>query len=439
MNQNSPHPASARDAIVVSGVGVVCAAGTTPDALFDACCAGRSTAAWREYAASDGSVRLPVCAAPDPDATGVWPGGAWRLAGLDRGIALALGAASGAWRDAGLHVEETLLPVPEWRVGLVVGTSRGAVGPVCEVADAIAGRGRVRARHAASTGVASFSGALAQAFPIRGPAFTVSGTCASGALAIATGAALLASGAVDLALVGGADASLLPATALPLARAGVLGWDADPVRACRPFDRRRNGMLLGEGAAFLVIERIDQARRRGARVRGRLLGWSTGSERSGRTGIDPQGEGLSRVLGEALERGGVAPAELDYINAHGTGTPANDLAEARVVARLSRAAGRPIPCSSTKPIAGHCLGGAAALEAAICLEALARGVIPPTANCSEPDPACEIDAVGEGPRPAAVHRVASLSLGFWGTLGALVFGGSESSLARECVGGNRGL
>jgi 3-oxoacyl-[acyl-carrier-protein] synthase II len=178
--------------------------------------------------------------------------------------------------------------------------------------------------------------------------------------------------------------------------------------------------MLGEGAGFLVLETLAAARQRGVEPLALLAGWFIGAEGRERAGMDSSGEGLARVLRESLAAASLVPAEVGYLNLHGTGTRLNDLAEAQAV-RIVFGDDGPPGCSSTKPITGHCMGAGAALEAIISIEALRRQLLPPSANCDQPDPECAIDLVRGQPRPAAVRAALSLSSGFWGNQGALVF------------------
>ena len=328
---------------------------------------------------------------------------------------MALAAAHQAWDQAGLAASP---PLPA-RAGVVVGTSRGPVGKWAESREQIT-RGRLRPSLAASSTIACLSGALSVAFHTQGPACTVSATCASSAHAIALAAHQLLLGTADVILVGGAEASLDPLIVEQLRTAGVLGFHEDPAWTCRPFARDRNGTILGEGAAFLVLESARSAARRGARVQARLAGWGLGSEGAPRTGISAEGGGMVRVMTEALELAGLEPAQVGYVNAHGTGTPLNDLCEARALRQVFP---QGVPCSSTKPVTGHCMGAGAALEAILSILALQRGLLPPTACASPVDPECSLDLIQAAPRSAAVRAVMSNSAGFWGNCASLVFRG----------------
>lgn len=399
--------------VVVTGMGAFCAAGQTANEVWDRAAAGKSTAVWREFGCGDGTRRFAVCPAGEPG---------WRFPELgaprklDRCVQLALAAAGEAWEQAGLR----RVPLEPERLAVFCGTSRGPIGKWQESMEAL-GRGRMLPSLALGSTLSSLSGALSLAFGARGVALTISAACASGASAIALGAQQIASGLADVALVGGAEAPLLPVVLRQLEAAGVLGVHGEAGLACRPFDVTRNGLVVGEGAGFLVLESAVHAKARGARVCGHLSGWGLGSESAGRTGLEADGAGLRRVMEGALATAGVEACDLDYLNAHGTGTVLNDVAEARAVNALGAAE---VPCSSTKAVTGHCLGATPALEAVLALKAIERQQLPPSANCEQPDPACALNLVRGGARGARVRRVMSNSLGFWGSDACLIFSGS---------------
>jgi 3-oxoacyl-(acyl-carrier-protein) synthase len=337
---------------------------------------------------------------------------------MDRCVRLALEAADQALADAGLPVGSAHAA----SLGIMVGSSRGPMQKWTEMLNWVRSSSRpLPPTLAANSTLACLSGSLAMAFEATGPCLTVSATCASGAHAIAVAAQQITLGTADVMLGGGADAPLLDAVIRQLLSTGILGSHADPRRACRPFDVIRNGTLLGEGAAFLVLESLDSARRRGARIHAQLAGWAIGTEPCYRTAPREDGEGLLRVMVQALACAGVTAEQIDYINAHGTGTQLNDPVEVESLRRLLEGRLSEVPCSSTKPITGHCLGASPALEAVISIQALQHQCIPPTANCVELDPTCPIDAVRDGARPASLRLVLSNSLGFWGKNAALLF------------------
>jgi|MDTC01.2.fsa_nt_gb 3-oxoacyl-[acyl-carrier-protein] synthase II len=331
----------------------------------------------------------------------------------DRFLPLALHAANAAWQDAGLTKVDM---VPE-RCGLIAGTSRGPINRVVALAETHRHR-RPRLSSALHSIHSCLSGTLAIHFHIRGPAITLSAACTSGAVALGMAAEQLLLGKADFMLAGAAEAPLTAFVLHQMAAAGFLGHhDEHPERACRPFDSTRNGTVVGEGAGFMVLERASSALARGANIHATLSGWSFASEAEHRATPNPQGEGLQHVTREALLRAGLAASDIAWINAHGTGTHANDLAETQALKGLGMDG---IPCSSTKPVTGHCLGATAALEAILAVQAVKTGQLPPTATLRDPDPACALTLVQGGPRYSKCDHALSLSQAFWGKTAALV-------------------
>lgn len=396
--------------IVVTGTGCFSAAGDSRSTLWNAASAGQGTASWRKFAAGKQELRFAVCAAPEVD------GSLPELRSVrkaDRAAQMALLASRQAWNHAQLDGAYTCE-----QVGVVVGSSRGPVGKMNECVERL-GRATLLPSASAQSSMGSLSGALAQAFELKGPGGTISATCASAAFAIAFAAEQILLGKADAMLVGGVEAPLHAVVLAQLESAGVLGTHEDAKQVCRPFDASRNGMVLGEGGAFLVLESADSAAQRNAPMLARLAGWATGMDNSGRTAVHADGSGLVQVMEDALQLAGLSPEQIGYVNAHGSGTVMNDAAEAQAMNRLF--GGRSVPCSSTKPVTGHCLGATPAMEAVLCIEALRKQMLPPSANCAKPDPLCPIQVLTGNARPAAFTSVISNSVGFWGYHASLIF------------------
>ena len=395
--------------VVVTGQGAFCGAGASVDELWQAVLRGESPADWLPEELSPAGLKVAGCRAANPPLT--------RLTRkLDRSAQFAHAAALEAWSAARLDTQ----PVAAERVGIFVGTSRGAVGKLADTLAAGLTR-RARPSDAAHCSLANISGMLSLAFPAHGPALTVSATCASGAAAIALAAQQILLGTVDVAIAGGAEAPLNPLVLAQLHAAGILGHAADPRRTCKPFDAARNGSVLGEGAGFLILESQASAQRRGVNILARLTGWALAAEGGERVGMDATGASLSRVLTEALTLAGMAPAELGYVNAHGTGTVLNDRAEANALRLALGDAAARVPCSSTKAVTGHCLGASAALEAVIAIQAIREGRLPGTTNCDSMDPGVKLNLLRASCGPVEVRSALSVSAGFWGNQAALVF------------------
>lgn len=395
--------------VVVTGMGAVSAAGEGREALWAASMAARSLATRLSFPAGEFS----VCAVPEKE-TRTWPTPLLRKA--DRTAQLAYIAANEAWQQAGLGEVNEFRP----RLGIITGTSRGPVGKMVESYELVQ-RGRVKPSLAATSTLASLSGTLAAHFLAGGPALTVSSACASSAAAIALAAEQLILGQADAVLAGGAEAPLLPFVLAQLGASGLLGKSERPEQVCRPFDLHRTGIVLGEGAAFLILETEAGAHRRGAKILARLSGWSVRAEGGERTGISEGADSLVRVMQESLELAGVLVGEVDYVNAHGTGTIMNDRQEAVAMRRVFGDRAISVPCSSIKPVTGHSMGAAGALEAVLCIEALRHQMAPATANYHTPDPACALNIIAGAPQSLPLRHVLSNSSGFWGNNAALLF------------------
>jgi nodulation protein E len=252
-------------------------------------------------------------------------------------------------------------------------------------------------------------------FGITGPSLTISTACSSANHAIGQAFWMVRSGTVEMALAGGSEA--------PFSFGILKAWEALRVVSadtCRPFSRNRSGMILGEGAAMLVLEPLEAARARGARVWGEVLGFGSSSDAGHVT--QPSAEGAARAMRMALEDARLAPEAIGYVNAHGTGTAANDVTEARAIHTVFEGHADALPVSSTKSMHGHALGAAGALEGAATLLALHHQVLPPTANYDEPDPECALDVVPNRARPGSVEYALSNSFAFGGMNAVLAFG-----------------
>lgn len=398
--------------IVITGLGAYSAAGESVSDLWQAAKNATSAAVWKEYHIGGSARKFAVCCAPplDPihhDLRAVRK--------MDRSVQMGWIAANQALQQANLFGT-----IPPARIGVAIGTSRGPLEKLLESFSSL-DKKRLLPTQAADSTFASLAGILAQKLKLNGPGATLSATCASSAFAIAFAAEQIILGKADAMLAGGADAPLQPYILSQFASAGMLGDHEDAARVCRPFDISRNGIALGEGSGFLVLESARSAAARGAKPLAHLSGWCTKIEDSGRTGIHKSGAGLLDVMEEALKLAGVKSQEIGYINAHGTGTKLNDAAEAMAFTSLMNESKSHLSFGSTKPVTGHCLGVTSALEAIICTESLRHQMIPPSANCFQPDPICPEGSLVQSARPCKIKHVMSNSLGFWGHHAALVF------------------
>jgi len=255
----------------------------------------------------------------------------------------------------------------------------------------------------------------------RGPTLGVATTCASGADAIGLAFEAIRRGDVNAALAGGCEAAITPIALAAFTRMRALSRrNDDPPAASRPFDANRDGFVLAEGGAMLVLEELGATLARGAEPLAELIGYAATSDAVHVAAPDASGAGAQRCLELALGRAGVEPGALSYINAHGTGTPAGDPAEVRAIKGALGEAAYRVPVSSTKSVTGHLIGGAGALEAIACVEAIRTGTIPPTMNLTTPDPECDLEFVPNRARRARVDTALSISFGFGGHNAALV-------------------
>jgi len=391
--------------VVVSGLGVVSPYGSGTKTFWAGLAAGACAIRPITLIDTEG-FRSRVAAEVPGDAMaglGVSP----RRARADR---LGLAAAREAIADAGLG------PADRAEAALVIGAVGGGMleGETWYWEETRTGRPSPRITALRSILPYTHAETIGWRLGIGGPKETVVMACASGAASIALAADLVREGVVPLALAGGVDA---------LTRICFMGFnvlkllDPDP---CRPFDRDRKGMSIGEAAAFVVLEDAERCRARGAREIAKLLGAGISTDAHHVTSPHPEGEGMARAMTLALAAAGVDPRAVDYVNAHGTGTLHNDRTEARAIARVL-GAGR-VPISSTKSLVGHTMAAAGSLEAVASILALHHGLIPPTANLAEVDPEIPFDCVPNIARPAPIEIALTNSFGFGGQNVSLIFG-----------------
>jgi 3-oxoacyl-[acyl-carrier-protein] synthase II len=257
---------------------------------------------------------------------------------------------------------------------------------------------------------------IADYFNLRGPNLMIPAACAAGNYAIGAGRELLLRGRAEVMVVGGVD---------PYSRVAHTGFNclfSMSADVCRPFDRERRGIILGEGAGILILERESHARKRGAEILARVLGYGVSNDAFHITKPDPSGKGLVRAMERALRDSDLDPGDIDYISAHGTGTPANDAAETKAIKKLLGKRAYDVPVSSIKSMIGHAMGGASALEAVACVKSLMTGKIPPTMNYQHPDPECDLDYVPNHSRNHRSQVILSNSMAFGGNNCCLILG-----------------
>lgn len=400
---------------VVTGIGVVSPVGLTLDATWEALVAGRSgVGPITLFDASGFSVRI---AAEVKGFDGEARFGRRRARHLDRVTQLALSAAGEAIERSKLDVA-----ADPYRVGIVFGTGIGGIGSLEEGAEVLATRGPewVSPYTLPMMIPNMVAGQVAMEWGICGHSSCTTTACSASAQAIGEGLDLIRSGRVDAVVCGGAEAAIT--------RLGVAGFSAmkalstrndDPGGASRPFDAGRDGFVMGEGAAVLVLEEKESAMRRGAPIVAELAGYAASSDAHHMTAPHPEGDGAVHAMRAACADADLSLGDVGYINAHGTSTVPNDRIESLALHRVWPQ-GVP-PVSSTKSMTGHTLGAAGALEAVVCIQALSNGLMPPTINYETPDPACDLDYVANVARRAPIEVAMTNSFGFGGYNATLVF------------------
>ncbi|MCS0636689.1 beta-ketoacyl-[acyl-carrier-protein] synthase family protein [Streptomyces sp. LP05-1] len=398
-------------AAAVTGMGLLTPAGTGARALWECLCRAESTAAHDPALAG-----MPVdfsCRVPDFDPAGL-RNIAWRT---NRFIQLAVAAARMAVTDSGLAPGGWDAP----RVGVVMGVgTAGMEHWPGEAEKLLHGRLRAVSPLALPRSIPNMAaGEIALDLGVTGPNLSVSTACASGATALGVAKDLLASGRCDVVLAGGAESPRASQmAAVCFARMSVLSRGRHgPSGASRPFDADRDGFVLGEGAAVLVLESAEHARGRRAAVRAWLSGYGASADAHHPTTPDPRGGGASAAIGAALAEAGLRPCDIDHVNAHGSSTELNDLYEARALCRIFA---EPPPVTANKGSLGHGIGAAGAIEAACAVLTLQHQLLPPVANFTRLDPRIDLDVVAGTPRRRTVRAVLSNSFGFGGQNAALV-------------------
>jgi len=401
--------------VVVTGIGAVSPLGLTAETTWEALVAGRSgVGPITHFDASGLAVRI----AAEADAfNGVEFFGRRRARHLDRVVQLALAATQEALESSKLDPAQGAE-----RIGVVYGTGIGGIGSLQAGIDVL----RTRGPEWVSPYVLPMmipnmaAGEIAMEFGLLGPNSATVTACAASANAIAAGADLIRLGRVDAMICGGSEAAIVEVGIAGFAAMKALSTrNDDPTRASRPFDATRDGFVMGEAAATLVLEERDSALARGAPILAELAGYGATCDAHHITAPHPEGDGAMRAMREALRDAGISAEDVGYINAHGTSTMPNDRTESFAVRRLFGAGAPPI--SSTKSMTGHTLGAAGALESVVCISALRSGVLPPTINLEHPDPNCDLDYIAEGARRTPIDVAMTNSFGFGGHNVSLVF------------------
>ncbi|HET8626608.1 MAG TPA: beta-ketoacyl-ACP synthase II [Thermomicrobiales bacterium] len=410
-----------RRRVVVTGMGVISPLGLTLDENWRALCEGRSGADYITGfdAKGGGFTTYFACEVKGFDpAARMNPKEARRM---DRVIQFAVVAAQDAVEHAGLAIT----PENAERVGVIIGSGIGGLSTLEQQFQVLRERGPKKiSPFLIPMMIADMSaGQVSISIGAKGTNFAPVSACATSAHAIGEAAEAIRRGAADAIVAGGSEAAITPI--------GIGGFGAmtalstrndDPQHASRPFDAERDGFVMGEGAAMVVLEDLEHALARGATIWGEVLGYGSTADANHIVQPAPQGEGATRAMRQALDDADLSPDAIQYLNAHGTSTPLNEQLETLAIKAAFGEHAYELPISSTKSMTGHLLGAAGSLESVYCLLAMRHGLIPPTINYEYPDPDCDLDYVPNEPRPATLDYVMTNSLGFGGHNVSLILG-----------------
>jgi 3-oxoacyl-[acyl-carrier-protein] synthase II len=345
---------------------------------------------------------------------------------MDRTTQLAMYASQQAWKDAGLEVNDE----NRYDIGVIVGSGIGGIRAILNGMLGFIERGQ--------KGVSpllvpmmlpdSPAGRISIEFQVRGPNMAVSTACATGNNAIGEASAMIARGAADVMLAGSTEAGLVDLAVASFDNMGAISRrNDDPKGASRPFDKDRDGFVVAEGSAMLVLEELEHAWARGAHIYAELVGYAATADAFHVTAPLENGEGAVMAMTRALKDANLSIDDIDYLNAHGTSTPLNDVSETRAIKRAFGERAYDIPISSTKSMTGHLMGAAGAVEAVFSIMAMQDNFVPPTLNLDNPDPECDLDFVPRTGRSHAIDYVMSNSFGFGGHNAVIIFGRHEGN------------
>jgi beta-ketoacyl-acyl-carrier-protein synthase II len=406
--------------VAVTGLGAVTPLGLDARTTWEAAIAGRSGVGFIEsFDASEFPVRIAAEVRGFDPAAVVGPKDSRRL---ERNVVLAVAAAREAWADAGVE------GVDPARAGILVGSAIGGIVGVLAQNEVLAERGpsRVSPWFLPNVLVDSASGQIAIDLGLRGPNYAPVSACATGSHAVGEAAELIRRGDADVVLAGGTEACMHPVILAGFcAMRGLVAEEEDPTRASRPFDATRAGFVMGEGACVLLLEDLDRAQARGARVYAEVLAYGTSNDAHHMAQPDPESVGVAEMMRAALERAGLERERVGYVNAHGTSTPQGDLAETKAIKDVFGNHAGALAVSSTKSVMGHLFGAAGAVEAMMCVLAVHEGVLPPTINYRTPDPELDLDYVPNEARPQQVEVALSNAMGLGGHNACVLVGRVE--------------
>jgi 3-oxoacyl-[acyl-carrier-protein] synthase II len=419
-----------RKRVVITGLGTISPLGNDVDSLWDGLVAGRSGAETiTHYDTREHKTKFAATVKGFDAAALFGPREARRM---DRFAQFALAAATQAVQDAGLEITDDNRD----RIGCVIGSGIGGISTIFEQVQVFLERGpsRVSPFLVPMMIPDTAGGMVAIYLGVRGPNMAVVTACATGTNAMGEATEVIRRGQADVMFAGGSEAGIIP-----LAMAGLNSMTAlstrneDPQGASRPFDLNRDGFVMGEGAGVLVLESLEHAQGRGARILAEVLGYGSTNDAYHVSAPAENGAGAARCMQMALESAGLTIADIDYINAHGTSTPLNDKSETAAIKTVFGDLAYRVPISSTKSMTGHLLGASGAIEALVCVRVLQDGILPPTINYVTPDPDCDLDYVPNHARTAAVEKVMSNSFGFGGHNASIILGKFTPQLDRAAT------
>lgn len=409
-----------RRRVVVTGLGVVTPLGCELDDVWDALCRGQSgVGTIQRFDCRDFKVRFGGEIRQFDAATHIQID-IRDLRRADRFSQFALVAAEKAIQQAGIDFSIG----DAYRYGVLVGSGIGGLDEIELQHSVLFDRGpdRISPFMIPKLIINAASGNLSVHWKLRGPNTAVCTACASGTNAIGDALRMIQNNMADVMLTGGTEAALTPMGIAGFARMGALSVrNQAPQEASRPFDVDRDGFVLAEGAGILVLEELEFAQRRGARILAEICGYGLSSDATHLTSPDPQGTGAARAIHAAIADAGLKPDDIDYINAHGTSTPLGDVAETNAIRSVFGQHADALAVSSTKSQLGHLLGASGGVESAFCVNALLQQIAPPTINLDNPDPACDLDYVPHEPRSMRIRSAMKNSFGFGGHNACLVF------------------
>jgi 3-oxoacyl-[acyl-carrier-protein] synthase II len=409
-----------RRRVVVTGLGLLCGVGRTAGQVWEGLLAGRSGMA--EIKAFDLTGHPVRFAAEVKDFDPLVFIEKKEARKMGRFIHFAIAAAQEAMDHSGLKIDDS----NHDRVGVHIGSGIGGFDVIEREHSAMLAGGprKISPFFIPGSIINLAAGHVSIRFGARGPNEATATACTSSAHSIGDAFRIIQRGDADAMIAGGTEASITPMGVGGFAAMKALSTrNDDPTHACRPFDKDRDGFVVGEGAGILILEELESARARGARILAEIIGYGMSADAYHMTGMAPEGEGCCRAMNAALKVAGISPDKIDYVNAHATSTPLGDALESKAIENVfgEHALNQTLLVSSTKSMTGHLLGGAGGLEAGITVMAMLEQTAPPTMNLQELDPQCRLNYVPNAPQRAKIDYALSNSFGFGGTNGSLVF------------------